>query len=127
MLAVQMQVRKLAEWRLIKLQNQTIDLEDERKRLTDFVEREAPLPALCSIHVIKRLSVIAQSLAMLKTEQDNQRSVLSEERQRLRRAEKAAETIAINEGAKNISRQIEELCDIAVPRAAQGSNKVVNS
>jgi hypothetical protein len=127
MLALQMQVKKLAEWRLIKLQCQAIDLENERQRLTDFVESEAPLPALCSIHVIKRLGVIMQSVAMLKTEQDSQRSVLFEERQRLRRAEKVAETIAIGEGAKNISRQIEELNDIAVPRAAQGSNKVVIS
>ncbi|HET6376951.1 MAG TPA: hypothetical protein VFG05_01365 [Methylocella sp.] len=127
MLSVQMQVKKLAEWRLIKLQRQAVDLEDEWQRLTGFIEREAPLPALCSIHAIKRLAAITQSLAMLKTENDRQRSVLLQECQRLRRAEKAAETVAIGEHAKMISCQIEELTDIAVPRMAQGSNKVVNS
>lgn len=127
MLDVQLQVKKLAEWRLIMLQRQTIDLEDERQRLADFVEREAPLPAPCSIYVIKRLAVIVQSLAMLKSEQESQRSVLLEELQRLRGAEKIVEKTAICEGAKDISRKIEEFIDIAVPRVAQGSSKVVNS
>jgi hypothetical protein len=123
-LAVQLQLDRLAEWSLIDLQSQAAGLADQQRGLIRFMSEDLAVGGLFSSTMMRRLQTLAEMLATIVNEQDTQRGRHLEERSRLRGAEAIVTNLRSDVRHKDELRQLSEAIEAALQHESQASRKL---
>lgn len=123
-LAVQTQLDRLAEWRLIDLQSQAATLEDREQALVHFMQEESAFSGIFPATMMRRLQTLVELRAAAVTGQEAQRARHLEERGRLRRAERIVETLEGDAQRSAALGELAEAVEAAARDVSQGSGKV---
>lgn len=115
-LALQLKLDRLAEWRLIDLQSQTAASTNRQYALHRMMYESSDVAGTFSLVIMRKLQVIAENLVVLANEEELQRGRHLDERRRLRRAEKICADIEYEVGCKALVRQLCETIEAIQPR-----------
>lgn len=107
-LAVQSQLDRLAQWKLIDLQSKVAALENQQRRIICFMQGEPAVAEIFSSTMIRRLQSIAEMFATIASESEVQTARHRDERGRLRRTERIVETLESEARRKNELNQLVE-------------------
>lgn len=107
-LAVQLQLDRLAEWGQIDLQFQAAFFADQQCGLIRFMSGESNVTRMFSSTMMCRLQTITDNLATIANEQESQRSRHLDERGKLRRAEMIVRRLEYEVRCKNSLQQLSE-------------------
>lgn len=94
MLAVQSDIDRLADWRLVDIARNDAVLSDQRRVLIGFLDAESAFTAPFAAAMMRRLQRLEESRAKLNDEMQAQSRLRLEERRRLRRAQQIVGAVA---------------------------------
>lgn len=106
-LAAQVELDRLAEWKLIDLERQDAALQERRRDLVRFLDGESALGGLFAVTMMRRLQGLEEQRAVLVAETQAQAALRRDERGRMRGAERIVESL------ERQARQIEEAHSLA--------------
>lgn len=108
-LAVQSKLDRLAEWRLIDLQFQSVALADRQHDLIRFLSGESEVAGIFPSAVMHRLQTLGRLIATTENEQIAQKNRRLDERVRLRCAERFVSKLEIEARRENTAQQLVDL------------------
>ncbi len=111
---MQLNLDRLAEWRLSDLQIQAAALVDQQRGLHRFMSDGSEVAGIFSATIMRKLQAIAEKLATLASEQELQRGCHLDERRRLRRAEIICGNLEYEARCKDTLRQLSEAIETAL-------------
>ncbi|MDX7950358.1 hypothetical protein P7D22_04095 [Lichenihabitans sp. Uapishka_5] len=113
--AMQAQRKRLAEWKLIEIENRKAALVTARTALGDFVETESLVGPL-AVLALRQTRRLAEREADTGIERDRQRGEVQAAERRHRLAERITETVAAEDRVVEDRRSLEVLIEGAVAR-----------
>lgn len=116
-LAVQLQLDRLAKWTLVDLNAQAVALEDRHHDLVRFMDSESAFSGLFATVMMRRLQAAAEAQAAMVKEIEMQSVRLREERGRLRRVERIVKALQLEARRKEELTRLAEAIDAALTRA----------
>jgi len=126
-LSVQVELDRLAEWRLSELERQEAALKDRRRDLLGFFDGESAFVGLFAAMLMRRLQSLDAAAAALAAEMQAQADRRLEERGRMRCAERIVQSLQSELRRTDDLRSLAEAIEIAVSRQTSGSGKTVGS
>jgi hypothetical protein len=115
-LAVQSILDRLADWRLRDLEARELALQDDRRKLVQFVESESAFAGLFAAVMMRRIQGLEDLRAALTVEKASQQGRRLEERGRMRRAERIVEALESEGRRLEEARRLAEATERAAPR-----------
>jgi hypothetical protein len=118
MVAVQRQLHRLAEWKLVQLQRREADLHDQECSLIGSLNAEEPLHGLFVQAMAKRLASIGQESTVVGRARQSQSDIVLAECRKLKHAERMGNAAATSQQRDDEKRRLEEAIGDAVMRAS---------
>lgn len=114
--ALQLKLDRLAEWRLIDLQSQTAASTKQQYELHRIMAEGSYFAGKFSSVILRKLHTIAENLVVLTNEEELQQGHHLDERRRLRRMERIYADLEYEVGRKDMVRQLSETIEAVQPR-----------
>lgn len=115
-LAVQSQLDRLAEWRLIELQSLASALGDKQRDLIGLLSGESGISGIFSGMILRRLQTVEEMLVTVANAQQTQSGCHQNERRRLRCAERIVANLESEERRTDALCQLAEVIEAALQR-----------
>jgi hypothetical protein len=117
MVAVQRQLHRLAEWKLVQLQRREADLHGQESSLIGSLNAEEPLHGLFVPAMAKRLASIGKESAVVAHARQSQSDIVLAECRKLKQAERMGHAAASSRERDDEKRRLEETIDQTIMRA----------
>lgn len=115
-LSVQVQIERLAQWRLIDRKSLVLALEDRRKDLLQLLQGESSFNPVFAAAAMRRLQTAAEELAKAMAEMDAQTARYLEERRLSLRAERTFEALRRDAERQEAAHNLAEAIELAALR-----------
>ncbi len=115
-LALQLKLDRLAEWRLADLQSQTAAATKHQYALHRIMSEGSDVTGKFSLVILRRLQTVAENLVVLTNQEELQHGHHLDERRRLRRMERIYADLEYEAGRKDMVRQFSETIEAVQPR-----------
>jgi hypothetical protein len=106
--AVQKQMHRLAEWRLIALQRQEEDLRDQARHLIRSMNDDVPLRGLIVNSMVRRLTSLGVETETVEAAREAQTDVVLAEGRKLKQAEHMEDRVAMAQERRDNRRQLDD-------------------
>lgn len=113
LVAVQAALERRAAWALIDLEQQDLALRQQQEKVVRFLDSETALDGVFSAALLRRLQALADRRAALNAEREMCAARRSEERLRLRCAERVVATLGHETRRIDAARELESVIDSA--------------
>lgn len=107
--AVQRQMRQLAEWQLMELQREEDDLQKRHEELIQQLNGSEPLYCLFVEAMARRVTAITKEAAVVRKAKERQADYLQSETRRLKQAERMSEIAMVEERRQEEARLFDQL------------------
>jgi hypothetical protein len=126
-LAAQMELDRLAAWRLVDLESQEAGVDERRNALICFLDSEPSFGGPFAGTMMRRLETLEAARATLRLERAAQAERRLAERARMRCAAGIVKTLEQDERRREERLQLGESIEASLDRPTQGSGKVEGS